>query len=146
MGKRGPKGKPIPPEKVEQFARYGMQPEQIAKEMNVHLSTFYEKQKDNPEITEAYKRGREFFLEWVKMTRAQQVLSAYDRLVQEGNPAAVIFGMKAIVGLSEQMNVTHSVAKEITQNDDRLAELEAKRKALQDCEIDAQFEKEPDTI
>ena len=98
------------------------------------------------EVQEAYKRGREFFLEWVKMNRAQQVLSAYDRLVQEGNPAAVIFGMKAIVGLSEQMNVTHSVQKEITQNDDRLAELEAKRKALQDSEIDAEFEKEPDTI
>ena len=144
-GGRGLK-KQVKPEDVERLARVGMQYEEIPKEMNIGVSTFYQKASENPEVQEAYKRGREFFLEWVKMNRAQQVLSAYDRLVQEGNPAAVIFGMKAIVGLSEQMNVTHSVQKEITQNDDRLAELEAKRKALQDSEIDAEFEKEPDTI
>ena len=144
MAKRGPKGKSIGIEKVEQLARTGLQTEEIAKELNIHLSTFYKKAEENGEILEAYKKGRAEFLEWVKLTRAQQVLSAYDRLLQEGNPAAVIFGMKAIVGLTEQMNVTHSMNKE-QADPDRLKILEDKRKALQDAEIDAEFEKEPDT-
>jgi len=146
MAKRGPKEKPVPIDKVEQLARAGMQTEEIATEMNIHISTFYEKQKENPDIAEAYKNGRAQFLEWVKMTRAQQVLSAYDRLLQEGNPAAVIFGMKAIVGLSEQMNITHSVEKNLIQDESRLKELEAKRKALMDASVDVTFEKERDTI
>jgi orotate phosphoribosyltransferase-like protein len=145
VAKRGPKGKPIGIEKVEQLARTGLQTEEIAKELNIHLSTFYKKAEENGEILEAYKKGRAEFLEWVKLTRAQQVLSAYDRLLQEGNPAAVIFGMKAIVGLTEQMNVTHSMNKE-QADPDRLKILEDKRKALQDAEIDAEFEKEPDNL
>jgi len=145
VAKRGPKGKSIGIEKVEQLARTGLQTEEIAKELNIHLSTFYKKAEENGEILEAYKKGRAEFLEWVKLTRAQQVLSAYDRLLQEGNPAAVIFGMKAIVGLTEQMNVTHSMNKEQI-DPDRLKILEDKRKALQDAEIDAEFEKEPDNL
>jgi len=145
VAKRGPKGKTIGIEKVEQLARTGLQTEEIAKELNIHLSTFYKKAEENGEILEAYKKGRAEFLEWVKLTRAQQVLSAYDRLLQEGNPAAVIFGMKAIVGLTEQMNVTHSMNKEQI-DPDRLKILEDKRKALQDAEIDAEFEKEPDNL
>jgi len=146
MAKRGPKEKPVPIEKVEQLARAGMQTEEIATEMNIHLSTFYKKAEENGEILEAYKRGRAEFLEWVKLTRAQQVLSAYDRLLQEGNPAAVIFGMKAIVGLSEQMNITHSVEKNLVQDETRLKELEAKRKALIEASVDVAFEKEPDSL
>ena len=142
-GGRGIK-KHVKPEEVEKLARVGMQTEEIASEMKMGISTFYQKAAENSEITEAYKRGRDFFLEWVKMTRAQQVLSAYDRLVQEGNPAAVIFGMKAIVGLTEQMQINHAVAKEVA-DPERLKILEDKRKALQDAEIDVEFEKEPDT-
>jgi len=57
MAKRGPKEKPVPIEKVEQLARAGMQTEEIATEMNMHLSTFYKKAEENCEILEAYKRG-----------------------------------------------------------------------------------------
>ena len=64
------------------------------------------------------------------MTRSQQVLSAYDRLVQEGNPAAVIFGMKAIVGLQETVTHNHTASGNPIANDDRLKELEAKRRML----------------
>ena len=130
MAKRGPKEKPVPIDKVEQLARTGMQTEEIAAEMNIHLSTFYKKAEENSEILEAYKRGRTEFLEWVKMTRSQQVLSAYDRLVQEGNPAAVIFGMKAIVGLQETVTHNHTASGNPIANDDRLKELEAKRRML----------------
>lgn len=146
MAKRGPKEKPVPIDKVEQLARTGMQTEEIAAEMNIHLSTFYKKAEENSEILEAYKRGRTEFLEWVKMTRSQQVLSAYDRLVQEGNPAAVIFGMKAIVGLQETVTHHHTASKDPSMTEERLKELEQKRQALIDSSINVQSVKEPDSL
>lgn len=146
MAKRGPKEKPVPIDKVEQLARTGMQTEEIAAEMNIHLSTFYKKAEENSEILEAYKRGRTEFLEWVKMTRSQQVLSAYDRLVQEGNPAAVIFGMKAIVGLQETVTHNHTANGQPLANDERLKELEAKRRALLSDVVDVASVKEHDSL
>lgn len=138
--------KDIPPEKVEKLAQTGRQLPEIASKLDVGVSTIYEKNRENPAILEAYKRGRQHFVEYVKQTRCDRVLEAFDDLIRERNPAAVIFAMKAIVGLQENVQVTHSVQKEITQNDDRLAELEAKRKALQDSEIDAEFAREPDNL
>ena len=146
MAKRGPKQKPIEPERVKELARQGYQQQEIAEQLGVSHDTYFKRMNQISDISVAYKNGRAEFLEWVKMTRAQQVLSAYDRLLQEGNPAAVIFGMKAIVGLSEQMNITHSVEKNLVQDETRLKELEAKRKALLDASVDVAFEKEPDNL
>lgn len=145
MGKRGKKTVQIDPARVEELARTGKQVAEIAQRLDIGVSTYYQKVAEKPEILEAYKKGRDHFLEYVKTSRSQAVLEAFDELIQQRNPAAVIFAMKAVVGLSEQMSVTHSVAKEVIQDESRLAELEQKRKALRDAEIDAEFEKEPDT-
>lgn len=130
MAKRGPKQKPIEPERVKELARQGYQQQEIAEKLGVSHDTYFKRMNQISDISVAYKNGRTEFLEWVKMTRAQQVLSAYDRLVQEGNPAAVIFGMKAIVGLQETVTHNHTASGNPIANDDRLKELEAKRRML----------------
>lgn len=144
MGKRGKQTIKIDPARVEELARTGKQVSEIAHRLDIGVSTYYQKVAENPDILEAYKKGRDHFLEYVKTSRSQAVLEAFDELIQQRNPAAVIFAMKAVVGLSEQMNINHSVNKE-QADPDRLKILEDKRKALQDAEIDAEFEKEPDT-
>jgi len=144
MGKRGKQTIKIDPARVEELARTGKQVSEIAHRLDIGVSTYYQKVAENPDILEAYKKGRDHFLEYVKTSRSQAVLEAFDELIQQRNPAAVIFAMKAVVGLSEQMNISHSVNKE-QADPERLKILEDKRKALQDAEIDAEFEKEPDT-
>ena len=144
MGKRGKQTIKIDPARVEELARTGKQVSEIAHRLDIGVSTYYQKVAENPDILEAYKKGRDHFLEYVKTSRSQAVLEAFDELIQQRNPAAVIFAMKAVVGLSEQMNINHSVNKE-QADPERLKTLEDKRKALQDAEIDAEFEKEPDT-
>jgi transposase len=144
MGKRGKQTIKIDPARVEELARTGKQVSEIAHRLDIGVSTYYQKVAENPDILEAYKKGRDHFLEYVKTSRSQAVLEAFDELIQQRNPAAVIFAMKAVVGLSEQMNISHSVNKE-QADPDRLKILEDKRKALQNAEIDAEFEKEPDT-
>jgi len=130
MAKRGPKQKPIEPERVKQLARQGYQQQEIAEQLGVSHDTYFKRMNQISDISVAYKNGRAEFLEWVKMTRAQQVLSAFDRLVQDGNPAAVIFGMKAIVGLQETVTHNHTANGNPIANDERLKELEAKRRML----------------
>jgi len=144
MGKRGKQTIKIDPARVEELARTGKQVSEIAHRLDIGVSTYYQKVAENPDILEAYKKGRDHFLEYVKTSRSQAVLEAFDELIQQRNPAAVIFAMKAVVGLSEQMNINHSVNKE-QADPERLKILEDKRKALQDAEIDVEFEKEPDT-
>jgi len=144
MGKRGKQTIKIDPARVEELARTGKQVSEIAHRLDIGVSTYYQKVAENPDILEAYKKGRDHFLEYVKTSRSQAVLEAFDELIQQRNPAAVIFAMKAVVGLSEQMNINHSVNKE-QADPDRLKILEDKRRALQDAEIDAEFEKEHDT-
>ena len=144
MGKRGKQTIKIDPARVEELARTGKQVSEIAHRLDIGVSTYYQKVAENPDILEAYKKGRDHFLEYVKTSRSEAVLEAFDELIQQRNPAAVIFAMKAVVGLSEQMNINHSVNKE-QADPDRLKILEDKRKALQDAEIDVEFEKEPDT-
>jgi transposase len=144
MGKRGKQTIKIDPARVEELARTGKQVSEIAHRLDIGVSTYYQKVAENPDILEAYKKGRDHFLEYVKTSRSQAVLEAFDELIQQRNPAAVIFAMKAVVGLSEQMNISHSVNKE-QADPDRLKILEDKRRALQDAEIDVEFEKEPDT-
>jgi len=145
MGKRGKQTIKIDPARVEELARTGKQVSEIAHRLDIGVSTYYQKVAENPDILEAYKKGRDHFLEYVKTSRSQAVLEAFDELIQQRNPAAVIFAMKAVVGLSEQMNISHSVNKE-QADPERLKILEDKRKALQDAEIDAEFEKEPDNL
>ena len=144
MGKRGKQTIKVDPARVEELARTGKQVSEIAHRLDIGVSTYYQKVAENPDILEAYKKGRDHFLEYVKTSRSQAVLEAFDELIQQRNPAAVIFAMKAVVGLSEQMNISHSVNKE-QADPERLKILEDKRKALQNSEIDAEFEKEPDT-
>ena len=140
MGKRGPKPKQVDPNDVEKLARKGHQQNDIAAQLGVSNDTYYERIKENPDIAEAYKKGREAFLEFIRKTRSERVLEALDDLIMQRNPAAVIFAAKTILGLQEQIQLNHSAAQ-VSHDQTRLEALEAKRKLL----IDAEFEKEHDT-
>ena len=136
----------VDPADVERLARKGHQQQDIAQQLHISHETYYQRVNENPEIAEAYKKGREAFLEYVRKTRSERVLEALDDLIMQRNPAAVIFASKTILGLQENVQITHTAARDAINNMDRLKELEAKRKALMDASVDVAFEKEPDSL
>jgi transposase len=146
VAKRGPKPKQVDPAEVERLARIGHTQQDIAPKIGVSHETYYQRLNENPEIAEAYKKGRETFLEYIRKTRAERVLEALDQLIMERHPAAVIFASKTILGLQENVQITHTAARDVLTNQDRLKELEAKRKALIEASVDVAFEKEPDSL
>jgi hypothetical protein len=146
MAKRGPKPKQVDPAEVERLARKGHLQQEIAQQLSVSHETYHQRINENPEIAEAYKKGREAFLEFVRKTRSERVLEALDDLIMQRNPAAVIFASKTILGLQENVQITHTAARDVLTNQDRLKELEAKRKALLDASVDVAFEKELDSL
>ena len=141
MAKRGPKPKKVDPEVVRKLAAEGKDQQQIIANSPFSNWSYYKQKAENPEISEAYEKGRAEWQAKVSKDLAPKVLSAFEQLIAERNPAAVIFGMKAVLGFSEQMNINHSVNKEAV-DPERLKALEEKRKALQEAEIDVEFEKE----
>jgi len=146
MAKRGPKPKQVDPAEVERLARIGHTQQDIAPKLGVAVDTYYQRMNENPEIAEAYKKGREEFLSDIRKTRSERVLEALDQLIMERHPAAVIFASKTILGLQENVQITHTAARDVLTNQDRLKELEAKRKALLEASVDVTFEKEPDSL
>ncbi len=128
----GGRGKKIhvDPADVERLARKGHQQNDIASQLNISVDTYYERIKENSDIAEAYKKGREAFLEYIRKTRAERVLEALDQLIMERHPAAVIFASKTILGLQETVTHNHTANGNPIANDERLKELEAKRRML----------------
>lgn len=101
---------------------------------------------ENPDIAEAYKKGREAFLEYIRKTRAERVLEALDELIMQRHPAAVIFASKTILGLQETVQHNHTANGQPLANDERLKELEAKRRALLSDVVDVASVKEHDSL
>lgn len=147
MAKRGPKPKQVDPAEVERLARSGHLQQDIAPKLGVGVDTYYQRLNENPEIAAAYKRGRDFFLDFIRKTRSQNVLEALDDLIAQRNPAAVIFASKTILGLQENIQITHAAAKDPTMTEERLEQLEARRRLLMATEaIDVASAKEPDSL
>ena len=145
MAKRGPKPKQVDPAEVERLARKGHLQQDIAQQLSVSHETYHQRINENPEIAEAYKKGREAFLEYVRKTRSERVLEALDDLIMQRNPAAVIFASKTILGLQETVQHNHTANGNPIANEERLKELEAKRRLLMrttEVVIDAEKEDE----
>ena len=130
MAKRGPKPKQVDPVEVERLARSGHLQQDIAPKLGMSHETYYQRLNENPDIAEAYKKGREFFLSFIRKTRSQNVLEALDDLIAQRNPAAVIFASKTILGLQENIQITHAAAKDPMMTEERLEQLEARRRLL----------------
>lgn len=146
MAGRGNK-KHVDPARVEELARKGHLQNDIAQQMGVSNDTYYERIKENPDIAEAYKKGRDAFLEFIRKTRSERVLEALDDLIMQRNPAAVIFASKTILGLQENIQITHAAAKDPTMTEERLEALEARRRLLMTTEaINVASAKEPDSL
>ena len=144
----GGRGKKIhvDPADVEKLARKGHQQNDIAEQLGVSHDTYYKRIAENPDITEAYKKGREAFLEYIRKTRAERVLEALDELIMQRHPAAVIFASKTILGLQETVQHNHTANGQPLANDERLKELEAKRRALLSDVVDVASVKEHDSL
>jgi hypothetical protein len=142
MAKRGPKPKEVDVSEVERLARKGHQQHDIAAQLGVSHDTYWKRMAENPDIAEAYKKGREAFLEYIRKTRAERVLEALDELIMQRHPAAVIFASKTILGLQETVQHNHTANGQPLANDERLKELEAKRKALLNDVVDVVASKE----
>jgi hypothetical protein len=146
VAKRGPKPKQVDPAEVEKLARIGHTQQDIAPKIGVSHETYYQRLNENPEIAEAYKKGREEFLSYIRKTRSERVLEALDQLIMERHPAAVIFASKTILGLQETVQHNHTANGQPLANDERLKELEAKRRALLSDVVDVASVKEPDSL
>ena len=146
MAKRGPKPKEVDVSEVERLARKGHQQHDIAAQLGVSHDTYWKRMAENPDIAEAYKKGREAFLEYIRKTRAERVLEALDELIMQRHPAAVIFASKTILGLQETVQHNHTANGQPLANDERLKELEAKRRALLSDVVDVSSVKEPDSL
>lgn len=144
-GGRGNK-KHVDPAEVERLARKGHQQNDIAEQLGVSHDTYYKRIGENPDIAEAYKKGREEFLSYIRKTRAERVLEALDELIMQRHPAAVIFASKTILGLQETVQHNHTANGQPLANDERLKELEAKRRALLADVVDVSSVKEPDSL
>lgn len=146
MAKRGPKPKEVDVSEVERLARKGHQQHDIAAQLGVSHDTYWKRMAENPDIAEAYKKGREAFLEYIRKTRAERVLEALDELIMQRHPAAVIFASKTILGLQETVQHNHTANGQPLANDERLKELEAKRRALLSDVVDVASVKEHDSL
>ena len=146
MAKRGPKPKEVDVSEVERLARKGHQQHDIAAQLGVSHDTYWKRMGENPDIAEAYKKGREAFLEYIRKTRAERVLEALDELIMQRHPAAVIFASKTILGLQETVQHNHTANGQPLANDERLKELEAKRRALLSDVVDVSSVKEHDSL
>lgn len=146
MAKRGPKPKEVDVSEVERLARKGHQQHDIAAQLGVSHDTYWKRMAENPDIAEAYKKGREAFLEYIRKTRAERVLEALDELIMQRHPAAVIFASKTILGLQETVQHNHTANGQPLANEDRLKELEAKRRALLSDVVDVASVKEHDSL
>lgn len=103
---------------VEGWARNGLTDEQIAKNLDIHISTFYDYKKKYPEFSEALKKGKEvidFEVENALLKRAlgyeyEEVTK--ERILkkdEEGKPLTDIHGFPI-----HEMVVTKTVKKEVT--------------------------------
>jgi len=146
MAKRGPKPKQVDPAEVERLARVGHTQQDIAPKLGIAVDTYYQRMNENPEIAEAYKKGREEFLNYIRKTRSERVLEALDELIMQRHPAAVIFASKTILGLQETVQHNHTANGQPLANDERLKELEAKRRALLSDVVDVASVKEHDSL
>lgn len=100
-------------QKVEDLAAQGLNIEQIATCLGISDWTIYQRQRENSEVSEAIKRGRE---RGVALAASQ-----LQNLIAQGNLGAVIFYLKAKGGWTEkqvieQKNVTDEkeVARTLT--------------------------------
>ena len=146
MAKRGPKPKEVDVSEVERLARKGHQQHDIAAQLGVSHDTYWKRMAENPDIAEAYKKGRDEFLSYIRKTRAERVLEALDELIMQRHPAAVIFASKTILGLQETVQHNHTANGQPLANDERLKELEAKRRALLADVVDVASVKEHDSL
>ena len=98
--KRGPKKTEIDLVKVEKLASQGLNKSQVAAMCGLKESQWYARENENPEITEAYKRGK-----------AKGVLTISNALFEQarsGNTTAQIFFLKAQGGWRENIRLEHT--------------------------------------
>lgn len=79
----------------------------IAQELNCALKTLHNYLSENKELLEVYQKGyQDGHLEWQE-TAKERVLSKFLELVEAGNPACVLFGMKALHGYKDDSTIIH---------------------------------------
>lgn len=110
---------PISIETVEALASRGLTLEQVADNLNIERTTFYLRRKSDPEIEEAYNRGRS--------KGVQVIANALFEDAKKGNTAAQIFflkchGWKEQNGLDVKVDVKQKSIKDMS-DDELQAEL-----------------------
>lgn len=100
--KLGRKPVPIDLVAVEKMASQGLNQEQIASVVGLKSSQWYERCKQNPDISEAYKRG--------KSKGVLAISNALFEQARSGNTTAQIFFLKAQGGWRENIRLEHTGA------------------------------------
>ena len=100
--KVGRKPVPIDISSVEKMASQGLNQEQIASIVGLKSSQWYERCKQNPDISDAYKRG--------KSKGVLAISNALFEQARNGNTTAQIFFLKAQGGWRENIRLEHTGA------------------------------------
>lgn len=86
--------------KVEALAANGLTQQQIADSLGISERTLYKNKKENAEIAEAIKRGRNKGIAYVT--------NALMSKIKSGNVTAMIFYLKTQAGWKESQNIDHT--------------------------------------
>ena len=100
--KKNPGGRPrtvLTKKQIEQVGELSkrLTIEQIADYLGISQTTFYEIQKRQPEVSEAYKKGKTKAVDWV--------ISKLNEKIAEGDTTATIFYLKTQAGWTEKQKL-----------------------------------------
>lgn len=133
--------KPIDTDKLRQDLADGLTKEEALKIHGLNACHSTVREKKDEELAKVVKEGPEEFRSKFAEAVKPKIVKAYWEKIQEGDIAAILYGMKAIVGFKEgqklevsgEVNHIHSLSPE--DRSKRIAELRKELEAAVDVEI-----------
>lgn len=132
----GRPSKPLDTERLKKELADGATKEEAYENQNMNVNYANRLEKKNVQLGEAVKEGVEEFKEKFATSIKPMLITAYRQKVLDGDVAAILFGMKTIVGFRE--GIKHEVSGEIQHIHSLTPEDRAKRIAALRAELDAQ--------
>lgn len=140
--KGGRPRKPLDLDKIKNDLAEGGTKEEVYKNQNLTPAHATVREKKDPELAKAIQEGQEEFRQKFANNIKPLLVSAYKQKVLEGDVAAILFGMRNIVGFHEKKGLEvsgevqhiHSLTPEDRAK--RIAELRKELESAVDVEIE----------
>ena len=129
--KRGRPKKELNIEQIREDLRNGLNKEDCYKEQGLNVSYGGEREREDEELARAVREGQEEFKDRYADAIKPLLTSAYRQKVLDGDVAAILYGMRNIVGFTEKRalevngEVTHIHTLDPAQRAERIKQLRA---------------------